>query len=379
MLARESGNAMPGISAEQVSELQAIPAVELLAVIQRQRLVSLAQADPLLRELRPDLQDRLRELARRETMAALALADFTRQIVILFERAGLPVLVIKGIPLALQTTGVLTSRGGGDLDLLVAPGHLAEAVALLESRLFRCTVGPPLHCQSSFWGGYARLIDYEISLDRPHSSGRQWIDLHWRLSNVRHGLPTVNQVFQQSERVQLNQVAVPTLNRRDAFVHACYHAAKDDWMVLRSLVDIARLSRSLSEAERAAIPRLRPVRRSASVSYSATAVAELQSFRPRRQGRRLRLEQHSFNAQLNRWRAVCAPSWLPEIVADALQKGSISGLLLDWFVVLVDFLLPPSLLVSPCTGEVMSPVEHLRFRRQRLSGRAQGGLSRQRP
>ena len=57
----------------------------------------------------------------------------------LFELAGIPMLVIKGIPLALQTTGSLIARGRGDLDLLVDTKRLPAVVALLESAGFsRC-------------------------------------------------------------------------------------------------------------------------------------------------------------------------------------------------------------------------------------------------
>ncbi|MFM7361738.1 MAG: nucleotidyltransferase family protein, partial [Cyanobium sp.] len=90
-----------------VSALVALPSAALLAEIRRQRLaavlapdLSWLSADPAL----APLAGGLRRLHQQDTRAALALQHLTLRVLALFTQAGLPVLVLKGIPLALQTT-----------------------------------------------------------------------------------------------------------------------------------------------------------------------------------------------------------------------------------------------------------------------------------
>ena len=195
--------------------------------------------------LLPELAPALQALARQDAMAAMALASLTREMAALFEQAAMPMLVIKGIPLALQTTGSLTSRGRGDLDLLVDSKRLPEAVALLESAGFSRCPGQFPRQLDSVWGRYSRWAGYEFSLARQGPAGLQWIDLHWALSNVRAPLPSFALAWHCGEQLDLNGQPVRTLSRLHAFQHACAHAAKDEWMCLRNLIDIDRLADQL--------------------------------------------------------------------------------------------------------------------------------------
>ncbi len=168
-------------SPELTAQLLAVPDSALLAAIQRHRLESLLHGDPLVGALLPKLADKIKALARAETMAALALASLTREMAALFERARIPMLVIKGIPLSLQSTGSLTTRGRGDLDLLVDPKRLPEAVALLESVGFEKAYGASCIGTDSPQDKYSRFVSIELSLVRLRGQ-RQWIDLHWHVS-----------------------------------------------------------------------------------------------------------------------------------------------------------------------------------------------------
>jgi len=77
-------------SSELTAQLLAVPDSPLLAAIQRHRLESLLHGDPLVGALLPKLADKIKALARAETMAALALASLTREMAALFERARIP-------------------------------------------------------------------------------------------------------------------------------------------------------------------------------------------------------------------------------------------------------------------------------------------------
>ena len=124
----------------------------------------------------------------------MALASLTRQIARLFEQAAIPMLVLKGVPLALQTTGSLIGCGGGDLDVWVDARQLPQAVALLHHSGFAVSGGASPHADASLCGRYIRWVDYELSLNRQQPYGREWIVLHWRLSCVNEGLPSFAEV-----------------------------------------------------------------------------------------------------------------------------------------------------------------------------------------
>lgn len=57
----------------------------------------------------------------------------TREVLELAERAGIPVLVLKGVPLLSEVYGDMGARALGDADLLVRPEHGKEFVELLEA------------------------------------------------------------------------------------------------------------------------------------------------------------------------------------------------------------------------------------------------------
>ena len=118
-------------------------------------------------------------------MEALALASLTRQMAVLFAEAGIPLLVIKGVLLALQTTGSPTARGRGDCDLFVDPSKVGEAIALLQSQGFAFSDGITCVGEDSLRGRYSRFLSIEISLNRFVGDRCQWIDLHWHASKVR--------------------------------------------------------------------------------------------------------------------------------------------------------------------------------------------------
>ena len=241
-------------------QLAALQPATLLQGIQRHRLESFLQADPAVSDLLRDLRIDLQRAARREAMAALALASLTREMALLFGEVGIPLLVLKGIPLALQTTSSLTARGRGDLDLLVDPSRLVPAIALLESRGFERVSGKIPRNLVGPSGRYSRWVGYELSLVRVSSCGRrEWIDLHWALSNVRAPVPTFQKAWAARDLVKINQQWIPTLARRHAFQHGCAHAAKDGWGSLRQLVDLQRLSVQLGEGELQDQRRWRPV------------------------------------------------------------------------------------------------------------------------
>ena len=303
--AKLSGEAPPPASSTLKHQLQCLPAGRLFQGIQRHRLETVLQSDSAVSELLPDLQVNLQQAARRETMEALALVSLTREMAALFAEAGIPLLVIKGVPLALQTTGSSTARGRGDCDLFVDPSQVGAAIDLLQSAGFALSFGASCVGDDSFRGRYSRFVTIEISLDRLAGGRLQRIDLHWHPTHVRGVMSDFEVLWERSEQLQINDQSVRTLSRRDALVHSCCHASADRWMALRNLVDIERLGREFPSYNQVELGRLRPV------GDSWIAVADVCGKRDesRLQGRAQSVRMKALVAQLRPWRSMGEGEW----------------------------------------------------------------------
>ena len=355
-------------------QLDAVPKEALLASIRRHRLECLLHGDPLVASLLPELQTALQVLARQDAMAALALASLTREMAALFEQAAMPMLVIKGVPLALQTTGSLTPRGRGDLDLLVDPKRLPAVVALLESAGFSRCLGEFPSQLSSVWGRYSRWAGYEFSLTRQGPAGVQWIDLHWALSNVRAPLPSFALAWQFGEQLELNGQPVRTLSRLHAFQHACAHAAKDQWMCLRNLIDIDRAANQLNGTDLSELQRQPTVRWSCAVTHVVSGSEAVSLRNLGRVSGSSRAMVQAAHAQAMPWRSQGPVPWTPRRWASRVGRLLVlSHDPRDWLRTLLFFTLLPAVFSNPETGEDRGLAGFLQARiarlRQRLNER----------
>ena len=137
-----------------------------------------------------------------------------RRIVTIFDSANVPVLLLKGAGLAYTVYPCPHLRPACDIDLFIAPDMLARAERALTA------------------SGYERRNEPDVELtsgqrhyERNDGFGRQFVDLHWRVSNVRLFAGAIS--FEDAWR---SSVAVPqlgrsarTLARIDALLLACVH------------------------------------------------------------------------------------------------------------------------------------------------------------
>lgn len=344
-------------SAELVASLKAVPSEDLLTAIRRHRLELILQGDPLVSDLLPQLAARLNALAKAETMAALALASFTREVADLFEQTGIPMLVIKGVPLSLQTTGSLTARGRGDLDLLVDPEQVGAAIELLQRKGFVLPYGPTCVGDPSFQGHYSRWVSIELTLGRTHRQKRQWIDLHWHPTHVRGVFPRFKNLWEQRAVVEINGQAVVTLPNHWAFVHACCHAMADRWMCLRNLADVERLSRFIEpDFSKLRNSKLRGVVKTCCVAAELTEAPNLHSIALQasafQKHKALRLAD---DAQKRGWRSLGDGEWtFRNRIRYSLHQLNLSHHPMHWLSMALQLEVPPSSLLDVQQGHYLS-------------------------
>ena len=323
------------------------PALFLRAV-RRHRLAVLLAPHAGALGLPPETAAQVVQESLRQQRMALPLIALALELLPALERSGLRALLLKGPALAVQTTGQGWGRGGGDLDLLVAPGDAPAAVAVLEQLGFSSPPGMFPRQLRSVWGRYARWAGHELSLHRP---GSPWLDLHWALNTVRKPLPSFEALWLEREMVSLNGHAVPTLGRRHAFQHGCLHAAVDEWMNLNHLVDLARLAVALPAEQRQQLRRLKTVRLSCAAAYDATGCPELLDFSdPHRADCRRAIARAQWT-QGRPQRTTADGAWHPgHWLRIVIHGASLSPSPIDWLRVVARFSLVPAGFNDPISG-----------------------------
>jgi len=226
-LAAEAGRVAP------VDGLGAVDESAFLQAVRLHRVAGVIAESARAIGLPAELAAAVRPFAREDAALGLTLADRTRRAALTMAGAGIPVLVMKGCVLSAQTTGSLTLRGGGDIDLLVRPDDVARAhTALVAAGWDAHEASPPTPGPVWSWTSHMRR---EYLFTGPPGE----LDLHWRVGLHHRPLPAASVLLARAATVDVDGVPVRTL----APSAACLHVHLDRYARLRSLVDIVRLVR----------------------------------------------------------------------------------------------------------------------------------------
>lgn len=198
---------------------------DLIAVSRRHKLIepTARAAAALNADVRTCRQ--FANAAHRDTMGAMRAAGCTAWASELLEQAGCRPVMVKGVPLAVQTTNRLESRGVGDVDVLVEPAALERAISVMlqVGGRARPTVPTLRHAVPIDWRGTT-------------------IDIHLRAAHAASlTLPDHSSLWERSVPVDLGGTTVRTLRPIDAAVHISVNSAHDSWSQLIRVADLARL------------------------------------------------------------------------------------------------------------------------------------------
>jgi hypothetical protein len=172
----------------------------------------------------------------------LAIARESVRLQHLFDDADLPILVVKGAPLAMLAFSNVGLRSAQDIDLLVAYETLPAATELISGVGYR-RYDPP-----------ADITDTKLRLVMPlrkdlafvHQTSGLQLELHWRLFLNSHAVAEPS--MSQSRVVSLaGGAGLRTMGEEDLFAYLCMHGALHWWNRLKWLADINALIASVQE------------------------------------------------------------------------------------------------------------------------------------
>ncbi len=194
----------------------------------------------------------LKTAAAQNAMSAFRYLAQARRLCDLLQAEGVPVRVLKGVPLSQRVYGDPGLRDVGDIDLLIASGMQERADRVLLADGFRRNDPEarltPLRRRS--WHKHGK--DYTYRADRDEDFE---VDLHWRLfrNPQMPGNALGDPDPTSSERISLGETTFAVLPLDRSFLYLCVHGALEGWSRLKSLVDIAVLWNGFAAGQRSAL------------------------------------------------------------------------------------------------------------------------------
>jgi hypothetical protein len=192
--------------------------------------------------LPPDVEMRLwtyhEQLQRKNQL----MANELQLLVALLEEEGIPVLPFKGPVLAEMVYGSLALREFGDLDLLVAPAHLARARSLMAARGYRplFPVSPALD-----QAVLSSPRHYHLALKR-----ELMVELHWKTDPEFPVADLSDPAWWAALPTRrFGSIEVRTLSDGQMAMALLVHGAKHQWEQLNWVAELDAVLRRLAPAE----------------------------------------------------------------------------------------------------------------------------------
>jgi hypothetical protein len=202
----------------------------------RQRVTGLvhdalsAAAVEMPRETAAALASRARRISQQNilfTAEAARLQD-------LLDAAQIPVLILKGLPLAQLAYGSYAAKQTRDIDLLVPAAQAEAALALLERQGYQA-LPPAAQPGTARWRAFMR---HAREVELRHRDSKMIVELQWRLTNNPQLLQGIDALAATQSVPLADGRRLRTLAPDDLFAHLCVHGAGHCWARLKWLADV---------------------------------------------------------------------------------------------------------------------------------------------
>ncbi len=199
------------------------------------------------------VQSGLRNLYLANALRNQLLAEELARVLSLLGDAGIPVIPLKGVPLALSLFGDPAARVCGDIDILVPPADIVRAIDLILASGYRAEINHP------YFSKLALRHGRHFSVVREGRGISFVLEVHWIL--VQHSsknAEAIRNLWAETRPQTCFEVAARSLSPEWEFLYLCMHAADHDWQVLKWLADIHQIvlsgtvnwQQAMEEAER---------------------------------------------------------------------------------------------------------------------------------
>ena len=219
-----------------IAELMSNPALDwdyLLAAAKFHGLVPVL-APRLLRHpssVPERIRSGLRELSRRTLEATLALSGELVRVLRNFNAAQILCLPFKGPALAADLWGNFTLRQSMDVDLLVRPSQVGQAIEILQ----RCGYEPQ--------ADWKKLLPHAVELPCK-KTGMPMLELQWGIAPACFAVDIpIDECWHRASASQFGGQPTLALAPEDLMLLLCVHGWKHAWNRLLWIADVARLIR----------------------------------------------------------------------------------------------------------------------------------------
>ena len=199
------------------------------------------------------VQSGLKSLYLANALRNQLLAEELARVSSLLGDAGIPVIPLKGVPLAQSLFGDPAARVCGDIDILVPPADVLRAIDLILASGYRDEISHP------YFSKLALRHGRHFSVVREGRGVSFVLEVHWIL--VQHSSKNaegVRDLWAGTIAQAYFGVQARSLSPEWEFLYLCMHAADHDWQVLKWLADIHQIvlsgtvnwRKAMEEAER---------------------------------------------------------------------------------------------------------------------------------
>lgn len=156
-----------------------------------------------------------------------------------FKKHEIRFLAYKGPTLSQTLYGRVTARQFGDLDILVHPNDVSNALDSVRALGYRSQLALTPAQEQAY-----RSIGYEYAFDS--DLGRHLLEIKWQILPRFYAIDfDVEKMFAAAGSVEIGACKMTTLSAEDLLLILCVHAAKHTWEKLSWLCDVAALADSV--------------------------------------------------------------------------------------------------------------------------------------
>lgn len=238
---------VPALAAIRAAAVEVRDWPHVLRIVARQRVGGLVHN--AVRSAGLDLPPRataaLADEAQRIGRQALLLTAETARLQEAFEGAGVPFVVLKGVPLAQRAYGSVGLKHARDVDVLVPPARAEEALGVLERRGYGL-VYPARRLDAVRRRAVIRFGN-EFTVQREGQA--PLVEMRWRLTDNPRLVAGLDPFARTQDVAMPGGGTLRTLADDDLFAYLCVHGASHAWSRLKWLADVGALIGGCDGAE----------------------------------------------------------------------------------------------------------------------------------